>query len=295
MQKQVSEKVLRIAIIGSMLLWGLSWPSAKALTQYCSVVNFTVYRYIIVVITLLLMLLVLKVKLRVKKEGWPSLLMAGLLLALYSWSFYIGLKHGAAGAGGVLVTTMNPIMAYSLNILLLRKKPGANESMGLLLGLAAGAVLLNLWDNSDALLASGNLYFLLAACCWAVMSKFTSRASQYGTSLAFSLFQYLLTLLCLLPVMDVQEFKAAIHIQDGLFWLNLFFGSAIVTSIATTIYFYATTRLGAEKASSYIFMVPLAAAVSSWLLLGEQLQLHTIIGGAMGLAAVYLINRKKST
>jgi drug/metabolite transporter (DMT)-like permease len=38
--------------------------------------------------------------------------------------------------------------------------------------------------------------------------------------------------------------------------------------------------------------VPLCAAISSWLLLGEQIKLHTAIGGLLGIAAVYMINKK---
>ena len=94
--------------------------------------------------------------------------------------------------------------------------------------------------------------------------------------------------------MNVPEMQAAIHIKDPRFWLNLIFGAVIVTALATTIYFYTTTRLGAEKASSFIFLVPLAAAVSSWLFLGEQIRAHTIAGGILGMAAVYMINKKKS-
>jgi drug/metabolite transporter (DMT)-like permease len=91
----------------------------------------------------------------------------------------------------------------------------------------------------------------------------------------------------------LPEARLAIHINDPIFWLNLVFSSAIVTAIATTVYFYATTRLGAEKASSFIFLVPLAAALSSWLLLGEHIMPHTIVGGVLGIAAVYTINKKK--
>jgi drug/metabolite transporter (DMT)-like permease len=92
--------------------------------------------------------------------------------------------------------------------------------------------------------------------------------------------------------MDVHEFRSVVHITDTLFWLNVFFSSAIVTSLATTMYFYTTTRLGAEKASSFIFLVPFAAAISAWIFLGERILPHTIIGGALGMVAVYMINKK---
>jgi drug/metabolite transporter (DMT)-like permease len=72
----------------------------------------------------------------------------------------------------------------------------------------------------------------------------------------------------------------------------VFFGGAIVTSLATTIYFYATSKLGSAKASSFIFLVPFSAAVSSFILLDEELEFHTLIGGVLGIAAVYMIQRK---
>ena len=291
--KQISEKVLVIGIVVSMFLWGLSWPSGKVLTHYSTAVNFAVYRYIIVVATLFLLVLLSKNSLKIARAGFSAVIFSGLLLGGYSYFFFMGLKAGSPGAGGVLVTILNPIMAYSLGMILDRKLPSKNEALGLTLGLFAGSILLQLWTNAHSLFDSGNIYFLLAAITWAVMSKFTSKGALYGSSLSFSLWQYVVTLACLLPMMDAQEFRMALGIKDPIFWSNLFFSSAIVTSLATTLYFYSTTRLGAEKASSFIFLVPLAAAVSSWLFLGEHIHMHTIIGGIMGMAAVYMINKKK--
>ncbi len=294
-RKHISEGYLTIGMVISMCLWGLSWPANKVLTHYCSPANFTVSRYIVVVITMLILLPSMGISIRVKKKGVPIFAISGALLALYSYFFFMGLKKGAPGAGGVLVTTLNPIIAYTINIFLKKRLPGKFESAGLVLGIIAGCVLLKLWDNTHTLFDSGNLFFLLAALTWAVMSKFTAMGSKYGSSPGFSLWQYIITMACLLPFTDFPELAATIHITDWQFWLNLIFSSAIVTAIATTVYFYATTSLGAEKASSFIFLVPVAAAVSSWLTLGEHIQLHTAIGGLLGIVAVYLINKKPAT
>jgi drug/metabolite transporter (DMT)-like permease len=289
-------KHLVLGMVVSMFLWGLSWPSGKVLAGYCSAVNFTVYRYVVVVATTLLLLPVLRIPFRIKKEGIPVFITSGVLLAAYSYAFFMGIKKGAAGAGGVLVTTMNPITAYAVGLLLDRRLPTRREGLGLLLGITAGLTLLRVWDSGTNLMDSGNLYFLLAAVLWAVMSKFTAKGARYGASLSFTLWQYVVTLLCFLPFTNMGELRQTISTADAKFWGNLFFSSAIVTTGATTMYFYTTTKLGAEKASSFIFLVPLAAAVSSWLLLGEQLQAHTIAGGILGIAAVYVMNirRRKS-
>src|ERR1022692_486704 len=145
--KRSPEILLKLAIVFSMLLWGLSWPSSKILTHYCTAVNFVVYRYALVLLTLLPILLFMKIKLGIRKEGIPSVILSGFLLALYSYLFFAGLKFGFAGSGGVLVTVLNPIMAYFLGIIVMRRRPVRNETIGLILGLMAGCVLLNIWNN----------------------------------------------------------------------------------------------------------------------------------------------------
>lgn len=289
--KKVSENFLTIGIIVSMFLWGLSWPSGKVLTQYLTPVNFVIWRYLLVVLTLFPILLLLKVPLTGNRRGIPYILISGFLLSFYSYLFYKGLKHGMAGAGGVLVTILNPIIAYSIGILINRRLPSRLEFTGLLTGLIAGCILLKIWDDAGSLFESGNLFFLGASFTWAVMSVFTSKAKRFGTSFGFSLWQYIVSLVCISPLMNVKEFASVLTINDSIFWMNMIFSSAIVTTMATTIYFYATMKVGPERASSFIFLVPFAAETSSWLFLNEPVLVHTIVGGVLGIVAVYLINR----
>ncbi len=289
--KKDPEKLLRIGIVFSMLLWGLSWPSAKVLTGYLSMVDFVLWRYILVVVTMFFLLLIFKIPFSGNSIGIPNILISGCLLAFYSYLFYRGLKEGMAGAGGVLVTTLNPIFAYFLSIVINRKMPTRREQTGLLFGLLAGCFLLKIWDQSQSIFDSGNIFFLAASFIWAVMSVFTSKAKKFGTSFGFSFWQYVVSMFCMLPFVHLKEFVSIIHISDSVFWLNMIFSASIVTALATTFFFYATTKVGPEKASSFIFLVPFAAEVSSWILLDEKMLTHTIAGGILGIVAVYLINR----
>jgi len=61
-------------------------------------------------------------------------------------------------------------------------------------------------------------------------------------------------------------------------------------ALGTSIYFYASTELGPEKASSFIFLVPFMAILFSIYFLKEPLQLSTVLGGIIGILSVYLIN-----
>ena len=277
-----------------MFAWGLSWPSGKVLSAYGSPVSIAFLRYVVIFFSSLLLMLILKKDLRVKKSGLKYLLPAGLLLASYNYVFISGLKVGFANAGGVLVTTLNPIFAYSIGLGLAKRWPIKNETIGLLLGLIAGAFQLNIWTRLDNIFLYGNMFFLIGALIWAIMSKFTSKAANYGSSLAFSLWMYLVALIGFFIMVDLAEIKEIISSGDLKFWLNMLYFGFIATTVATSFYFYATTRMGAERASSFIFLVPLSAALSSAFFLGETIQIYTIFGGVLGILAVFIINYRKT-
>lgn len=291
MEKQTRQ--LLIAMLFSMVIWGISWPSNHVLTQFGSPIDLGVLRYFLVIISLFVVLIVLKTPFSISKKGIPFLLIAGILMSLYNFTFLKGLREGTAGAGGILVTTLNPIVAYGIGILIAMKKPSKNEMIGLLLGIIAGLIMLKIWTNGALLTAGGNTYFLFSALIWAVMSKFTSKATDFGNPFAFTWWMYVVTLLCLLPFMNVQAVSQLIRTTDEKFWGNLLFGSVITTTFATTLYFYATSKIGAEKASSFIFIVPFTAAISAFFIQGEELQTHTIIGGMFGVGAVWMLNKKQ--
>ena len=279
-------------MILSMVVWGISWPSNGVLTHFGSPNALGVFRYAFVILSLLILLVVLKIPLRIKREGILFIIAAGMLMAVYNFTFLQGLHEGAPGAGGILVTTLNPILAYALGMLIDWKRPGKFEVIGLSLGVFAGLVLLRVWENMSLLIDGGNLFFLLSAVIWAVMSKFTAGSSKYGSPFAFTWWMYVVTLLSILPFSDISEILTLTTSTEPLFWGNLLFASIITTTLATTVYFYATAKIGAEKASSFIFTVPFSAALSSFLILGERIEWPTIVGGLVGILAVWMINRK---
>ena len=69
------------------------------------------------------------------------------------------------------------------------------------------------------------------------------------------------------------------------------FLSIAAMSIGTTIYFYASSELGPKKASAYIFIVPVTSLGFAVTLLNEPVAITTILGGILGIVAVYMINK----
>ncbi len=280
-------------MIASMFCWGISWPIGKILTSYGNAETIAMIRFVITFVSLLLLLLILKEKLSIAKKGIPVLLCASICMTVYSYLFLEGLHYGKAGAGGVLTTTLNPIFAYLLTILITLKPPSFKEIIGLSVGLLAGCTLLHVWDNDSSVFDLGNIYFVLATILWAILSKFTSLSSRYGSPASFSLWMFGICSLFMFAFTDNKTTILLIQTADSTFWWSMFFSATITTSLATTFYFLATSKIGADKASSYLFMVPLSAAIGSWIILNEIPVWNTLVGGVLGIIAVYILQKKK--
>ncbi len=287
-----NRQLFLVGMILSMVCWGFSWTAGKIMGGYADPLTNSFFRFAVTFVSLFFILLFIKVPFTLNSKGLFDLIMSAILMSIYTFLFFKGLAAGKAGAGGVLVTVLNPIVSYGIMLIMARRKPTRNESIGLLLGVIAGVILLKLVTEADKIFNAGNIYFLLAAFCWAILSIFTSRASRYGSSVTFSFYLYGISALFMFLFAGWEGTQAVLAKADVVYWGNLFFSATITTSLATTLYFVATARLGASKASSFIFLVPFSAALGSWIFLDEIPQLHTIFGGLLGIGAVYVLNRK---
>jgi len=80
--------------------------------------------------------------------------------------------------------------------------------------------------------------------------------------------------------------------QGWEFWVALLYLAVLGQSVATTIFFMASGKLGSQKTSSFMFLVPIFALLSAWLILNEPIELHIVVGGFISMLAVYFINKK---
>jgi len=273
-----------------MTAWGGSWTSAKVITNLSSPEVLTLWRFIVTVISFVPILVWLKTPMKLSKRSFLQALAGAVFIVVYNKFFFLGLRYGLAGAGGVLVTTLNPLLTFILTMVLFRREASKAETVGIVLGCTGGLILLEIWEISiSKLLLSGNLFFLIASLAWALLSITSERSKNYMSPVVFSFYVYgfaaILDFFIALPYPIFQPLKFG-----AVFWLNILFLSVGCTTFATTVYFYASTRLGSRRASSFIFLVPGSAVLLSWVILKEVPKMSTIIGGIVGISAVYLIN-----
>jgi drug/metabolite transporter (DMT)-like permease len=288
-----STKQMYIALVLAMIVWGISWPSAKLLTEYSTALHVAFVRFCFTAVGIFIILKSIKVSFVIKKEGWHWLAIGSVLMAAYSYLFFSGLKNGLPGQGGVLVTTMTPVVSYFIALLIQKRKPNWVESIALIVGIIAACFLLHIWDYASEILKSGNIFLMLSVLVWALLSRITANSAQYGSPLAFTWWMYLFCAFILSFFSPWQNTVDLVQKADALFWWNMFFSAVINTGIATTIFFFVTSKLGAERTSMFIYIVPFAAAISSSIVYNERLYWYTVVGGLLGISAVLIINGKK--
>lgn len=292
--KRSSPNVFLLLMIGSMVIWGGSWVSAKIIADRLSPEVLSFWRFLLSSLSFLPLLVLQRKPVLWSIGGTVYCVCGALALSAYMIFFFRGLEHGYAGAGGVLTTSLMPLMTLLLSIIFLGKRARRRDWTGILLGVAGAAIIMRFWTlDSDLIARSGNLLFVLCAFIWAVVTIFSQKATASLSPYVFSCVAYGLSAVLFFPFACTSGIGAVMH-QDMLFWGNLLFLSVVSGAGATTVYFFAAERLGSYRSSSFAFLVPTSALFLSWLFLGESPHISTLVGGTVAVCAVYLINRRDS-
>ena len=279
-------------LVLSMALMAFSWISGKLVSAEAPFSVLVFWRFFLSLLPFI-PFPPRKDRFSLTPKGAAFTSLSALFLVLYNILFFTGLSVGTAGKGGVIVTTMNPLITTLVILLWSRKKPAGSALWGLLLGLAGGFLLMEPRINGWQIFRSGNGYYLAAAACWSFMTVFSGKAQEHLSLRKYNFYLYLFATLGSL-VLALPRHPFDLSVLSGSFWLNILYLSFFVSALATSLYFRATVKIGPSRASSFTFLIPLLALILSALILGEKPQLFTITGGVLSLAALYFINMRKN-
>jgi len=272
----------------AMIGWGGSWVHAKYLSEHMSVNEIIFYRYLFTTVSMVPILMWMKRSFVIDRRSLLMTIIAAVILTIYTWLFIEGTHLGTAGLGGAFVTTLIPIVTFVLSAMLGRRTVSKKDALALLLGALGVMTILNVWSFSHAqIFRLENLYFVLAALLWAILTIVASNVAGIGP-MVYSFYLYLFTTLIEGLVADFQTDMIGL---GTLPWLNLLSLALFSTTFATSIYFIGGQRIGADRISSFTFLVPFSAIGLSGVFLGETITGGMLIGTVMAVAAIYLLNR----
>ena len=224
---------------------------------------------------------------------------------LFLASLGMGLCGGPVYLGGELTTAMNIGLIYSAAPLLIAfmafvgfgERLSKWQMLGMVFGLIGVAVILTRADASRLASLSfnkGDLWIVLATTSFAIYSLGLKYSPTSLTQIQRFGAMALGGALWHLPFVfrEIAERgpwpELTLYIWGALFLLVF---SASLGAYLT--YGFIVSRLGATIAGATLFLAPVYAAGLAILLLGEQLELFHLIGGALILPSLWLVSQRQ--
>jgi drug/metabolite transporter (DMT)-like permease len=210
--------------------------------------------------------------------------------APYILAFGYGLKIANSGQGGILGPGAMSLFVTLLAAFVLKEVIPLQRRIGIAIGLIGIALVLAFDIARGGTRLEGFLLVLLAGGLWAAHT-IASRAlalPPLTTTMIVSVFNGLL----LLPIYGLRggfARLAAAPVHDVVF--QALFQGVVVAIAALVAYGFAVRRLGASATAVFPPLTPVIAAVIGYLLLGDTLDLPTVIGLIMVFAGVVIAAR----
>ncbi|HWG12518.1 MAG TPA: EamA family transporter [Streptosporangiaceae bacterium] len=237
---------------------------------------------------------------RPSRAAWVACGIIGLLLLLGGNGLVsVGERTVPSGFASLLVATV-PLWLLVMNGALTRTWIGWLPAIGLLAGLGGVALLAGLGDHASASGAStgGIAIILFASICWAVGTILSTRLKALPER------PFLTTAMQMLVGGAVITALAAATGEFGSFhlgqvslrsWLALLYLIGPGSILALSAYSIAVRSLPTSTVATYAYVNPVVAVILGTTILSEKLTPMMLVGGALIIAAVALIVRRRGT
>ncbi|HEY3248136.1 MAG TPA: DMT family transporter [bacterium] len=223
----------------------------------------------------------------------PLFLSMGLTaVAGYNMLFLYGLTLAPASDGAIIVPGLAPILTAVLAAILLKEHIGRWGVAGLLTALVGLLLVLTPGETQSRSRFLGDALFLGGALCWAIYVVIGKTATARFHPVNATLYGTVTGTLLLLPAAIIERGWTKLASAPPGAWISLLYLAVFGTVLAFVFFYEGVRRIGAARASAFAFLVPIFGVVSSVVLLGEHLAPATVLGGALVLVGLWLVQRQ---
>jgi drug/metabolite transporter (DMT)-like permease len=221
----------------------------------------------------------------------PAVVLAGLFaFALYNVALNYGQLTASAGAASLIIASI-PIFTALLAVAFLGERLDALGWSGIAVGFS-GMALITVAEGGRVGINAGALLVLLAAVSASVYFAFQKPyLGKYGALpfTAYAIWAGALLLLPFLPALMGEVRSAPAGATLAVVYLGVF---PTIVAYATTAYVFS--QLPASRAVTLEYLFPPVAIVIAYLWLGEAPTVLSVVGGAVALFGVALVNRRRA-
>jgi len=279
----------------AVIVWGASFIATKIAVSEISPIAVVWIRFAIGIPILFGAVLMRKQFAFPKGGEWLYFALLGFLgISFHQWLQSNGLKTAQATTTAWIVAT-SPAFIAALGWLVIKEKLTVLQSFGIALSMAGVLVVVSKGDLRSIVGGKfgsvGDFLILISAVNWAVFSILSRRGLKDHPSTMLTLWVmtigWLITTAAFLAGRNYSEIPA-ISVRG---WWALLYLGIFTTGLAYIAWFDALGQLPAAQTGAFLFVEPLASMVTAAIILNETVTLASILGGAVILVGIWLVNR----
>lgn len=194
-----------------------------------------------------------------------------------------------------IIAAMLPLWIALFSLFIIKS---TRITRGIVTGLVLGfiGVILIFYDSIHGAISAAFIFGValevISMLSWAVGSLYTSKFDLEGTNILFGVGIEMLiagTLLVMICFLSGHTTDLLTVPREG--WLSLAYLVGFGSLIGFVCYSYALSKLPPSQVSVYAYINPIIAVALGWAILDERISAAILIGAAITIVGVFLVNR----
>ncbi len=223
-----------------------------------------------------------------RRHARAYLMIGSVIIALPFTLYAFASMHVPASLLSIVNSTA-PIFGLAWSAALGDERITRRKGLGLVLGVAGVALIARPSGLAAGPLFGWAIAAALGACCaygttGALVKRFSGGASPHGMAVG----NQLAAALVLLPLLP---FVPPLGVPSPLVIANMLALALLASGVAFLLYFRLIADIGATRALTVTYLIPLFGILWGWLFLGEALPASALAGGVLILAGTVLVTR----
>ncbi len=275
-----------IFLIGTIVVWGISFVSMKLVLEVFSPVALAFVRFVIA--TSILVIIMLKTsKEKVEKKDLKLMALSGFLgITLYFWCENNGVMRISANSSSIIVATL-PVGTLIAEAIAYKTKITMKSVISIILSFIGVYFVI----GNDKISGSpvGYLFMFGSIAAWCLYMIFTKPLFEKYSNITITTYQAMFGTLAFIPLMPFESIK--FELINSTIIINLLFLAILCSTMANFAYTYSMKELGIGITSLSLNLIPVVTFLFSFLILKESLNLLQVFGALLIIYSVYMLTK----